>query len=297
LIYDDHLYLGCGPFLQIYELGADGQLTFTGRVQTHDVILDIEHDGEYVYVVNYERGLSIYEGNDFYSPSEIANVRADYVIMKICLYGDSLLFCADHGYFGIMNISDIYNPYVERMIDDRSIIIPYSEYEDIFIHEHYMIADIIIRNPSPNEYLATYDLSADNVPALIDTVRYRGDTNSISLKVFDNRVYQQNDYNIQIYEITDGYLELKSVIDTYEDRIYPSPRGLIETNINGMNVMFAGIYERYPGWDSSFSTIYAYNVDNLANPVLLDSTSRFTNTRFWDLIQKDRFTYGLGDHL
>jgi len=94
LIYGNHLYLGCGVFVKIYELDENGEHTLTGQIQTHDRIWDLEHDGLYLYVSNGWHGLTIYEGNNFVSPAEISNTRADYGFWKLCLYGDTLLFLA-----------------------------------------------------------------------------------------------------------------------------------------------------------------------------------------------------------
>ena len=295
-IYGDHLYLGCGPFLKIYRLGGDGKPTFTGQVRTHDIIWDMEHDGEYLYVSNGVHGLTIYEGNNFYEPAELSNTTAPYCFWKICLKGDSLLFIAHDRFLGILNIADVRAPYIERIIDDDSIVIPGSDYQDIFIYDHYLIADIVWRNPYPKDYLAIYDLSIDSLPGLVDTAYFPSYNAPRSLKAYENRIYQQNLENIQLFELVDGSLQLQNIIDFTEGREFPIPFGLTEAEINGTDAVLLGIRAYYQYTDSTYAIIQAFDIENFANPVFIDSTSRAPRLKYWNLIQRGNFTYGLGDH-
>ena len=296
LIYGNHLYLGCGPFLKIYELDENGQPTFTGQVQTHDVIWDMAHDGEYLYVSNGTRGLTIYEGNDFVSPDELSNIRAEYCFWKICLYGDSLLFIADEHYLGILNISNPSQPYIERIIDDDSIVIPASDYRDIFVYEHYLIADIVIRFTYPQKYLAVYDLNLDTLPVVVDTVYYPSWYYPDEMKMYGNRVYQKTASSLDIYGFNDGDLELQSNIDIDTGRYESYIPSLTESQINGNRILFLGLRDYYPNRDSLYGIILAYNIDELQAPVLVDSTLRIKNLSYWDLTSKDNYTFGLGNH-
>jgi len=173
LIYNNHLYQGAGAFLQIFELGEDGLPSLTFQVQARDIIWDMEHDGEYLYLSNGLKGLTIYEGNNFTNPAEISNLidSLTYGMWKICVSGDSIYYSLRRQ-LGIINITDRASPFVERFFEEDSVYYGVIPVNDICKYENYLI--FYTRRdygPYGSPYLGVFNLSTPSgIPEMVDSV-------------------------------------------------------------------------------------------------------------------------------
>jgi len=300
LINGNHLYLAAGVFLQIYELREDGLPMLTGQVRTPDLIRDIDHDGQYVYVANGYRGLTIYDGNDYENPGLFSHT-VFYGVTRILASGDTL-FANFTDSLAIINIADRSNPVVERVIDRSEIMWRTSSSNDFFRFNDYLIT-LAVLPPIQREYICSFDLtSPDSIPQVVDTVDVTLDVLR-GMKLYENRLYvfrsnpQTSDDYLYIYEIgPTGHINQRCAMNLAEGRLGGYHSGITEAIIDDSRIGFLGIADFYPDGDSLYTSIHAIQLDNLSNPVFIDSTEPNTATQFGDLCQYGLNTYGIGDH-
>ncbi|MCP4582484.1 MAG: T9SS type A sorting domain-containing protein [candidate division Zixibacteria bacterium] len=296
LVHDNHLYLGSGAVLQIYELGEDGLPTLTGQVSTHGLIRDIEHDGEYVYLANDYRGLTIYEGDDFENPAEVSHLQTEFNTDRLLVWGDSL-FYNSHYKFGLVDVADRSNPFLIREFHEDSVIIATENYYDLYRYQDYLVIPVVRFHHIYRRYIGIFELSdtLEN-PVIVDSIDVSYGVGCRGFSLYDNRIYIYKQDALEIYEIEDsGHPVYRSSVNIDEGRILGRHSGFCESSVNGSRIGFLGIFDLYPGDDSSFATIHAYSLDDLSNPVFIDSTESNNSVSYDGLTQNGNYTYGLGD--
>ncbi|MCP4582427.1 MAG: T9SS type A sorting domain-containing protein [candidate division Zixibacteria bacterium] len=292
LIYNNHLYLGAGSILQVYELGEDGIPILTGQVNTRGLMYEFEHDGQYLYIANSWNGISIYEGNNFIDPSEVGHYQTDMAVGRICVSGDSLYYMAGEG-LGILNIQDRTNPFLERQIYHYAYELYGSLVNDICVFDHYLLSMVQHGAPNYRKLIAIFDLdSADPIPDQVDSIYISGNTGVKDLKLIDDILYLCTSDSLAIYEFNPGPhpVHLGSV---------PFEGGFSGFDMEYRNRTRYGYLchaDSYPGSDSGWSKIYEIQLNDLNNPQVLDSSVIVLNTYYYDLIQNYEYTYAICNH-
>ncbi|MCP4580517.1 MAG: T9SS type A sorting domain-containing protein [candidate division Zixibacteria bacterium] len=293
LIYDDHLYLGAGTTLRIYELGEDGIPVLTGQAITRGLIHELEHDGQYLYIANSQSGIAIYEGDNFENPSELSRYQTEYAALRICVSGDSLYYIAYQG-MGILNIQDRTNPVLEREVQQDSIGFNDAYYQnDIYILDNYLLSLITHRNPSPKKYLGIFDLnSPDSIPCLVDSIYISNITQIGHFKLIDDIIYMCTMDSLAIYRFNPApHPEHLSTVP--HDGGYS---GFDVEYIDESRIGFWGGCNQYPDGDSAYTEIYEILLDDLSNPQILDTSFIVPHAGYLDLIQHNGYSYGIGYH-
>jgi len=293
LIYGNHLYLGCGAILKIYELGEDGQPVLTGQRQTYDLIWDMDHDGEYLYVANGYRGITIYDGNDYENPAEISHIQEESVVFELSVYGDSLYYIYNNGVLSIMNIVDRANPFVEHQYSYDSLGFGFTDRTKIRKYQDYLFGEVGRRNGSWTYYIGIIELHhSSGIPTMVDSIYLPSSDLSEELQLFDNRLYVIRRHSFHIYELNDSHHPVFKSSFEYDGGF----AGSDEASINNSRIVFLGRCIDYPNYDSLYTTISAIQLDDLTNPILIDSTNILNNAFFTDIIHYENYTYSFGNH-
>lgn len=292
LIYGNHLYLGAGTIIQIYELGEDGIPIFTGQAYTRGLIHDLEHDGEYLYIANARRGITIFEGDNFIDPSELGHYQTESVAARIGVSGDSLFYFESNS-LGIVDITDRTNPELVRIIPQDSLTILGHSVNDFYFYQDYLITTICLQNPYWKGYLGILDLrSQSGIPEIADTIYLPGSMRYEGFKLYDDRLYIFCHDSLMIYQINSAsHFQHFSTVE-----FSGSFCGFDEEYINESRMGYLSQAYIFHDEDSVHTKIYEILLDDLNNPQLSDSSVITPNTFYRDLVQDNNYTYAICHH-
>jgi hypothetical protein len=255
VLVNGHLYVAMGAYFIIYEVLPDGRLQETCSKMTDHVIMSMAHDGSYLYLSG-DNGIQIYDGMEYVNPQLIGSnpMRLLQWAGYISVWGDSLYYWYLQGeygcYLGIMDVHDPANPIVvgeyESFINWDSPVPP-QKYSNYLIFEER-------RGSYPYHIITIIDLyHSSGYPTAVDSLPHY----ARKLKVFDNRLYVCGEL-LYIYEFNNiPHPELQSIF-TFPSDIFD----IAEVESNG---------NRYGYVCSWGDFIYKINLNDLANPVIVDS--------------------------
>ena len=292
LIYSNHLYLGAGAILQIYDLPENGIPVLTGEIQSRGVIEDMEHDGEYLYVANGWRGITIYDGTDFVNPQEIGHYQTETSTFQIGVCRDSLYYIEGYG-LGIVDIHDRYNPILARNMQVDTIHFMSYPQDDLFFYENYLVTRIEIRRQPSYMCFAVFSLdSPDTIPNLINTINLRSSSFVAGFKLFEDRLYICMEDSLAIYQFN----PFPDPVHLSSFRLSGKINWFDEGYINGSRYGYVSYFDNYPGYDSTWTKITKVLLDDLSNPQIVDSSDVLNNVYYTNILQHNEYTYAVCHH-
>jgi hypothetical protein len=280
LLINGHLYVAMGAYIVIYEVLPDGRLQETCSKMTDPVLTSMAHDGSYLYLSGVN-GLQIYDGTNYTNPQLIGfnPMRYTQVLDGISVIGDSVYYAWDdsggHGHwFGIMDVHDRSNPQVSVEFENE---IRTNSLERAFAYSRYLI--VLTRVNSSHTIFGVYDLdSPPGTLVLVDSIS----ASFNKMRLYENRLYSISYNNFRIYEFTGGTQpEFRSAI-TFDTHIEEMAEAVI----------YGNRYAFVTTWNAH---VYKINVNDIVNPVIIDSliVPENMNHIFRGIEQSGDFSYAM----
>ena len=176
IFFENYLLIGAGGTLLITEVNSAGEFNVLSSFYTPTGIVDVIKKEELIYILDYFKGVYVYDLSDITAPTLLAHLDLERRSNDLHLLGEFLY--ASHNDAGI-SVIDISSPSALNITNRSPVssneITSHNGYLYIRYRNNYSESEILIAEPVTLDSLATFPVGAGGFDNLTLKLQFSGD--------------------------------------------------------------------------------------------------------------------------